>query len=113
MIGHEAVRWACERHRTITHDDAANVIEDHSNAHPGTLGQPIVLPRADRRDRPLVAQREPLVVLTGAGISTDSGIPDFRGPQGVWTKNPDAEKTATIQYYVPDPEVRRAPGQTG
>ena len=51
---------------------------------------------------------ERITVLTGAGISTDSGIPDFRGPQGLWTKNPAAEKAATIQNYVADPEVRKA-----
>jgi len=48
-----------------------------------------------------------VTALTGAGISTDSGIPDFRGPNGVWTKNPQAEKTATLQYYMSDPDVRR------
>ncbi len=48
-----------------------------------------------------------VMVLTGAGISTNSGIPDFRGPNGVWTKNPDAEKTANLHYYMSDPEIRR------
>lgn len=49
-----------------------------------------------------------VVVLTGAGISTDSGIPDFRGPRGVWTRDPKAERLATLQHYLADPEVRRA-----
>jgi NAD-dependent deacetylase len=52
-----------------------------------------------------------IVVLSGAGISTDSGIPDFRGPQGVWTRNPLAEKMSNIDYYMADPEVRKASWQ--
>jgi len=48
-----------------------------------------------------------VVVLTGAGISTESGVPDFRGPQGIWTKNPKAEKLSSIHYYMSDPEVRK------
>jgi NAD-dependent deacetylase len=48
-----------------------------------------------------------IVVLTGAGISTESGIPDFRGPNGVWTRDPEAEKLSNIRYYVADPEVRK------
>jgi NAD-dependent deacetylase len=55
----------------------------------------------------LLRDAQRIVVLTGAGISTGSGIPDFRGPDGVWTKDPTAEKRATIQHYVSDPEHRK------
>jgi NAD-dependent deacetylase len=55
-----------------------------------------------------VAEAERIVVLTGAGISTESGIPDFRGPQGVWTTDPAAEKQSTLQTYLADPLVRQA-----
>src|SRR5947199_4096202 len=54
-----------------------------------------------------IDEAERIVALTGAGISTDSGIPDFRGPQGVWTRDPEAEKLSTLRYYVTDPEIRR------
>jgi NAD-dependent deacetylase len=56
----------------------------------------------------LVAEASRVVVLTGAGISTDSGIPDFRGPKGVWTRNPEAEKLATLDHYLADRQVRVA-----
>ncbi len=46
-------------------------------------------------------------MLTGAGISTASGIPDFRGPEGLWRRDPDHEKLVTYDYYVADPEIRR------
>jgi len=59
-----------------------------------------------------VAEARRIVVLTGAGISTDSGIPDFRGPQGVWTRNPKAEKLSDIRYYMADPEVRKLAWQS-
>src|SRR5438034_11793430 len=48
-----------------------------------------------------------IVALTGAGISTDSGIPDFRGPQGVWTRDPKAERLSNIHHYMSNPEVRK------
>ncbi|MDT9698118.1 Sir2 family NAD-dependent protein deacetylase [Streptomyces sp. P17] len=51
--------------------------------------------------KPLVA------ILSGAGISTDSGIPDYRGPNGLWRRDPDAEKLVTYEYYMGDPEIRR------
>lgn len=50
---------------------------------------------------------ERVVALTGAGVSTASGIPDFRGPQGVWTRDPQAERLANIDVYVSDPDARR------
>jgi NAD-dependent deacetylase len=53
-----------------------------------------------------------IVALTGAGISTESGIPDFRGPQGVWTRNPKAERLSNIHHYMADPEVRRLAWQS-
>jgi NAD-dependent deacetylase len=51
--------------------------------------------------KPLVA------VFSGAGISTDSGIPDYRGPNGLWRRDPEAEKLVTYEYYMADPEIRR------
>jgi len=59
-----------------------------------------------------VGEAKRVVVLTGAGISTDSGIPDFRGPQGLWTRNPKAERLSDIRYYMSDPEVRRLAWQS-
>jgi NAD-dependent deacetylase len=63
--------------------------------------------RSTRDVRAWIAASSRVVVLTGAGISTESGIPDFRGPQGVWTRDPEAEKLSDIHYYRTDPEVRR------
>jgi NAD-dependent deacetylase len=60
-----------------------------------------------KRAQAWIAQATHVTVMTGAGISTDSGIPDFRGPNGVWTKNPAAEKASTLQNYLADPDVRR------
>lgn len=65
-----------------------------------------------RTVRGWIAGASRVVALTGAGISTDSGIPDFRGPQGLWTKNPGAERMATLQHYMADPDVRRRSWQS-
>lgn len=65
-----------------------------------------------QRARDLLAPPRRVTVLTGAGISTDSGIPDFRGPQGVWTRNPAAERASTLSHYLQDAEVRRQAWQS-
>lgn len=57
--------------------------------------------------RQILGRARWVTVLTGAGISTDSGIPDFRGPNGVWTKDPAAERTSSLSDYLADGEVRR------
>ena len=69
------------------------------------------LPVGTSAARDLVAAAGRVVVLTGAGISTDSGIPDFRGPNGLWTKNPAAEKASNLQNYLADPELRQVAWQ--
>ncbi len=46
-----------------------------------------------------IMKSEYAIALTGAGMSTESGIPDFRGPDGLWTKNPEAEKQAYQSYF--------------
>ncbi|MGB8196634.1 MAG: Sir2 family NAD-dependent protein deacetylase [Acidimicrobiales bacterium] len=62
--------------------------------------------------RRLVERSANVVVLTGAGVSTASGIPDFRGPDGVWTKNPAAERLSNIDAFTSSAEIReRAWGQ--
>ncbi|MFD7290159.1 NAD-dependent deacetylase [Streptomyces sp. NPDC059863] len=48
-----------------------------------------------------------VAILSGAGISTDSGIPDYRGPGGLWRRDPSAEKLVTYESYMSDPEIRR------
>lgn len=58
--------------------------------------------------RRILSDATRIAVLTGAGISTDAGIPDFRGPDGLWTRNPGAERASNIENYLRDAEARRA-----
>ena len=56
--------------------------------------------------RTLVRQARQVAVLTGAGMSTASGIPDYRGPNGLWTRDPEAEKLVTLDYYISSADIR-------
>jgi NAD-dependent deacetylase len=58
-----------------------------------------------------IAAARSVVALTGAGISTESGIPDFRGPNGLWNKDPGAERLSSLEHYMSDREVRIAAWQ--
>lgn len=71
---------------------------NRGNADPATEWQ---------RARELISAARRITALTGAGVSTASGIPDFRGPDGVWTKNPAAQRLTDIDSYRADPEVRK------
>ena len=88
--------WAIGPYRGVAASDYAPV-----SPHPDRPGAVLARTQSYLRD----AQR--VLALTGAGISTESGIPDFRGPQGVWTRDPDAEKLSDIRYYLSDPEIRK------
>ena len=74
-----------------------------------TTMRPVSVPVAaiqQARAASLVDDASAITVLTGAGISTDSGIPDFRGPNGVWTRDPEAERVSDIGYYLREPAIR-------
>jgi NAD-dependent deacetylase len=81
--------------------------EPPDDCRPGAPTENMIDAALLRTARGLIDAATRVVVLTGAGISTESGIPDFRGPQGVWTRDPKAEKMSTLQHYVADPEVRK------
>lgn len=82
--------------------------KEHAETVPASpVGAGTLTDTAVAAARRLVGQARRIVVLSGAGISTGAGIPDFRGPHGVWTKNPAAERLSTLDAYMGDPEVRR------
>lgn len=78
------------------------------NRSAATVGTMAIDESSIEAARELVGTAQHIVVLTGAGISTDSGIPDFRGPQGLWTKNPAAEKASNIHNWMTEPDLRRS-----
>ena len=72
----------------------------------GTVAEPVATDPAVREVASWIRATAKVTVLTGAGISTDSGIPDFRGPAGVWTRDPAAQRMVDIEVYANDPAVR-------
>ena len=92
----------------VERDSSARVRTEHNERSSCTRAVPFpgVTDTAVEAARQLVASSSNVVVLTGAGVSTASGIPDFRGPDGVWTKNPAAERLSNIDTFVSSAEVR-------
>lgn len=85
-------------------DDPSITAERHPGVRPENAEvRPETDPAVVRR---WIERSTRTVALVGAGMSTDSGIPDFRGPKGLWTLNPKAERMSDISHYVADPEVR-------
>jgi len=80
---------------------------EHDAGNPGLAGADLADRHAVAAARTLLAEARRVLVLTGAGISTASGIPDFRGPQGLWTRDPAAERQSSIDAYISDPGLRR------
>ncbi|MBB6121282.1 SIR2 family NAD-dependent protein deacylase [Nocardiopsis algeriensis] len=76
-------------------------------ASTSTESAPLSDPEGFERAAELLESAERITVLTGAGVSTDSGIPDFRGPQGLWTSDPNAQALSDIDTYMGDINVRR------
>lgn len=92
-----SARWVHGFPRRVT----VNPVQRSDDVPPGPAIEDV------DRATDLLTRARRVTVLTGAGVSTDSGIPDFRGPQGVWTRNPEAERLSTFQDYRDDPEIRR------
>ena len=74
---------------------------DLDDTRGGEPGERSALERAVR----LLTTTRRVLVFTGAGISTESGIPDFRGPNGVWRRRDPSRYT--LQRYIADAGVRR------
>ena len=55
-----------------------------------------------------LAEASRILILSGAGLSTAAGIPDFRGPEGLWTRDPYAELVSTLSWYLNDEDVRKS-----
>ena len=109
MLAPPAVRWKAQRAR-------GRFRSPSGGWRRGTPGGWAWLPpawqaRAVERDVAEVStwlsEAHQVVALTGAGISTGSGIPDYRGPNGLWTKDPRAARTSSLSHYLADGEVRR------